>query len=211
MTRERPILFSGPLVRAILEGRKTQTRRVLTPQPYQPGNPGYWSWPKSKKIGYCWYEGETNPPVELCPYGQPGDRLWVRERQRVAEIDEFDPHPLGVRVRYEADGQESSLLPYPGRLKGKPVVGKCLSYGGYRESSRIQMEVTGIRVERVQDITEADAQSEGVDLGPWPSWSVAFAELWDQINAKRGFSWDANPWVWVVEFPRIEPQLGGHR
>lgn len=133
-----------------------------------------------------------------------------------------DACPASIRVRYEADGHESSWLPYPTRLKGVAVPDKCLAYGGYREASRILLEVTAVRVERVQEISEDGAVAEGIRrdtiaaTGDHPElecWVTipddnhayvtpidAFEKLWDSLNAKRGFPWSANPWVWVIEF-----------
>lgn len=222
---EHPILFSGPLVRAIIEGRKTQTRRVVQPQP--PPDTNSWTYIASSTdrsrsgrfvprraldlgsvpahlVGEALRLAETGPPV-ACRYN--ADRLWVRERMRVIATSQKlnGSRPDSIRVRYEADGVESGPLPYPERLNGVPVIGKCLSYGGYREASRLSLGVTEIRVERLQAITEEDAQAEGVcPRADLPS-RVAFADLWNRINGKRpGCSWEANPWAWVVSFKRLE-------
>lgn len=186
--RERPILFSGPMIRAILDGRKTQTRRVIKPQPV-----GAWAAP-----------GKT-----ACPYGVPGDRLWVRETWRPSQTGEGSRCPAW----YAADGADGE------HVRWKPSIFMP------RWASRITLEITRIDVRRVQDVG-TDALAEGVELTEfwtpkevegrpfeekwWDDfyfWShyplVAFRKLWDSINANRGFGWDVNPWVWVVEFRRV--------
>lgn len=208
MVNERPILFSGEMVRAILDGRKSMTRRVVNLRRA-----------KDKALADFALERAGDEFIERhCPYGQPGDRLWLRERQRVTRcrtVDAFE-----VRVTYQADGAESPWIEYPARLRGKVEIGKCLAYGGFRESSRIDLEVTGVRVERVQDISGEDALAEGISIprcgcdvcahssSMCPADATAaieeFAVLWDSINASRGHPWANNDWVWVVEFKVAE-------
>ena len=224
------MMFTGPLVVAVREGRKTQTRRLCKHRNGieslggigDENDPDYWGYAFDgpSHYGYAvlgrghnerFDHGKTSIP---CPYGQPGDRLWVRERMRVIDY-RHRGQALDIRVRYEADSVESGWIRYPERLRWQPTVGKCLPYGGFREASRITLEVTGDRVERLQDITEEDAKAEGVALGAAPckylgsrcnssrcpshNYRPAFRSLWDAINAKRA-TWDSNPWVWVVEF-----------
>ena len=219
---ERPILFSGPMVRAILDGTKRQTRRVVKPQPDNPEVFG---------ISPIWGHGVPLPHVDPqrrfgihaafnvkgkrvdrwlpCPYGAPGDRLWVRETQRVIGRGPVTRRADTIRVRYEADGAESALLPFPARLKGNPEIGKCLAYGGYRESSRITLAIESVRVERLHDISEEDARAEGAGVGvrvridgaTATSYRYGFERAWRQLNGKE--SWDANPWVWVISFRRL--------
>lgn len=181
--RERPILFSAAMVRAILEGRKTQTRRVV------------------KRCGLWESTGGDGmrPMPEACPYGQPGDRLWVRETWGTGG---YFPYPYA----YRADGVE-----YPNE-RWKPSIHMP------RAACRLVLEITDMRVERLQAISEADAAAEGAEhatepcdhvrrscaevgcLGP--THRAGFADLWASINGQA--SWDANPWVWVVEFRRVE-------
>jgi hypothetical protein len=200
--KERPILFSAPMVRALLGGRKTMTRRVAklnaAGRVQLPGSPHNW---------HC-----EDPDAGLaCPYGQPGDRLWVRERMRVVDLVNHGSKVAAIRLKYEADNAESDFIEYPERLDGTPVVGMCLAYGGFREASRILLEITNVRVERVQEINEIDSWNEGIgpEHGSGETFCkhpiAAFRELWDSINAARGFGWDVNPWVWVIEFKSIVP------
>ena len=208
--KERPILFSAPMVRAILDWRKTQTRRVVKPQP--PDDIGL-------PIGVDLYSptcigknGDEYPGDEIfgaysecgewgvkCPYGQPGDRLWVRET--------WGPCDGGVCYRADEDAG-SVALPDDGRWTP--------SIHMPRWASRITLEITGVRVERLQDISEADAIAEGVPavssggvtlftttgVNCFQAAKGAYAALWESINGPG--SWDANPWVWVVEFRRID-------
>lgn len=201
-----PVLFSPAMVRAERTGLKNQTRRVIRPQPDEDGLtrqvdpfPGPWE--------------DTSGRIYTCPYGTT--LLWVRERMRVIEL-----RGGAIRVRYEADGAESDWIDWPERLKGTPRVGHCLAYGGFREASRTLLKVWRIRVERVQDISAADAIAEGIErhdddgvtyYGPFQMGHAdpvhEFCRLWDSINGKRlGCSWGANPWVWVVDFVRFEPK-----
>lgn len=208
---ERPILFSGPLVRAILEGRKTQTRRVA----------------KIKLDKHGFVEGELDDPADHCPYGAPGDRLWVRETWGVGTR----PCPRrgwvdGIEYRADVDYLEDEYDVLPLRVVDPPDGVELDSIrGGWRPSihmfrwaSRIDLEVTGVRIERLQDITEEDAKAEGVTPFPYDPegdcWTdgkhrTAFNYLWGEINGwtwPKG--WDANPWVWVVEFRRVEVPHG---
>lgn len=205
--KDHPILFSAPMVRAILDGRKSQTRRIIKPQPdaVLDGEP-YWH-----IGGYRTRVGSKNP--FFCPYGQPGDRLWVRETCRAEEL------PSGLDgVRYLADevfipieNTEDasdawiSLAAYGQRLSGHPKCRKVPAIHMPRWASRITLEITGIRVERLQDISDADALDEGiypVSTGIYPGAAKAeFRKLWESINSPG--SWAANPCVWVVEFRRM--------
>jgi hypothetical protein len=194
--KERPILFSAPMIRAILEGRKTMTRRVV--KRVTEGSPYPEIWVP--------LPGTTNKHTPPCPYGQPGDRLWVRETwawdvQAQASLrDEDGPFayaadPFAVQRRLCPRWRPSIHMP--------------------RWASRITLEITGVRVERLQDISEQDAMAEGIrpfgdgwghhvhdGLHYMHRAADSFASLWESINGAG--SWDTNPWVWVVEFKRIE-------
>lgn len=203
---ERPIPLRSHEVRAILAGTKTQTRRVVKQQP-QRCERGVLMWTVSKyrKIGF--QARDVHPDLhEFCPYGQPGDRLWVRET--------WAQHP-----------QSASTVFYRATVEAEP--GFPVWDGPWRPSihmprsaSRITLEITGVRVERLQDISEADAVAEGVmsvqcnDLGAEVPYYRSLFEpsglyrlLWESINGPG--SWDANPWVWVVEFKRLREAAGG--
>jgi hypothetical protein len=212
--KERPILFSAPMVRAILEGSKTQTRRIIKPKKggeiVGVGGPGI----AMEKLSDCEFS------TVVSPFGQPGDRLWVRETWQGPLIDEeledefrqspdFFKKPAFCAYRstdtldaINADGEELGWRP---------------SIHIPRWASRINLEITGVRVERLQDISEEDACAEGVErmsamqgCGLYRNYLDAltgyirpddsFSSLWKSINGPG--SWGANPWVWVIEFKR---------
>lgn len=223
--RERPILFSAPMVRALLDGRKTQTRRVVKlPRNWVPNHD---SRPDITSNGSLCVEPrgvavtedtEDTYDVLRCPYGAPGDRLWVKETWAAPpSCDTIKPSDLDplTPIRYASDGVVRGV--------SKRFVDKdgCIAIGKGRPSifmprwaSRITLEVTGVRVERLQAISEEDAMTEGVDLKSeaWPDFPeampislkprYAFELLWESINGRD--SWAANPWVWVVSFQRVE-------
>ena len=214
--KEKPILFSGPMVRAILEGRKTQTRRVIKPQPdlsilkesarglefefrRMPAlgpthTPAEWGFvPKYDKPDCMPIFGYS------CPW-KVGMKLWVRETFRIPEYHEYDDR---VEVEYRANH------PTPDELKWKPSIFMP------RKFSRITLEITGVRAERLNDISEMDAMAEGCkselsrkqDLisGRWCdvlSYKKGFESIWDSINGKS-YPWSSCPWVWVIEFKII--------
>ena len=206
--KERPILFSGPMVRALLDGSKTQTRRVVKPQPTH-FNP----------VGVPRLAKPVGPnAVITCPYGQPGDRLWVRESWAP------DP-PCDGTWGYTtwAGCREGQIAGVPDRFRHPRFCNYAANWlhGPIRWTpsihmprwaSRITLEITGVRVERLQDISEADAKAEGIEKTPSGFWSLygqadvdgtysprsSYRALWESINGPG--SWDANPWVWVVEF-----------
>lgn len=210
--KERPILFSGAMVRAILEGRKTVTRRVVKQQP----------------VG-----GDTPSDLTVkmrCPYGQPGDRLWVRETW--ADVNMCGAPALAYRADEDVRDlmQGSQFLDDDGAFNYQDERWKkylfCDWYADLhlvrwrpsihmpRWACRILLEITEVRVERLQDITEQQALAEGVascaqDLDPdgnGYSPGELFSILWSSINGTD--SWNANPWVWVVEFKRVEVANG---
>lgn len=200
--RERPILFSGPMVRAIIDGKKTQTRRIVKPQP-EIGIPdefiGWTAWNESVSTH------DTRDPDAgvvdewICRYGFKGQRLWVKETWYVGKpMDHKPPSQFKKKVRtikYLADGPKPNDF---GRSRSPLHMP--------RWASRITLEVTGIRVERLNGISPEDAISEGI--GDWANehnlngyWTTAFARLWESINGKGSCA--VNPWVWVVQFRRV--------
>ncbi|AOJ74366.1 MULTISPECIES: hypothetical protein [Burkholderia cepacia complex] len=232
---ERPILFSGPMVRAILEGRKTQTRRIIK-LPHN--NPlGAWE-PTTAGGGSVKYAGGTPAPelaaiwhtrtgdCYVCPHGDVGDRLWVRETHEVRRIgtETFEgarPTRRYAGIAYQADDGRAEVdidLDTFQALDAKGSRGWTPSIHMPRWASRITLEIRGVRAERLQSISEADAIAEGIDrtaAGFWSTYDqsdtngtysprLSYQCLWDGINAARGHGWDANPWVWVVEFRKVE-------
>lgn len=210
--RERPILFSGPMVRAILAGNKTQTRRVAKPVRH----PG---WGNLYDPGVL--AREPQHTIDLsCPYGAPGDRLWVREStHRRPMLNLLTGEPLADKYdggAYTADGADV-LTPEGFDLAWWYSRKSCPSIHMPRFACRLVLEITSVRVERLQDISEADARAEGCpftwdgkqyeppppEIDSWQGYGRAsFSLLWSQINGAE--SWRANPWVWVVEFRPIE-------
>lgn len=246
MTKERPILFIGAMVRAILDGRKTQTRRVVKPQPEvsEQGNlTGDWL---GKPLAGLLLPRLQDITIH-CPHGQPGDRLYVREAWWSTK--DLDPHSSGriaemcldagyrkpwTPIHYEADGERRNWehtstpphfdAPKPGRYRHARFMPSW--------ASRIQLEITGVRVERLQDCSEADAMAEGVEPvesvredhdhstrlytafsaggGALPDTDCLhcdthvkrYEQLWGHINGAG--AWEANPWVRVVEFWRVQ-------
>lgn len=227
----RPILFSGPMVRALLDGRKTQTRRIVKAKdsdssrcitlPMLMKNVNEWRLQDGRWFGI---DGYDTLVFCDCPYGKPGDRIWVRETWC---------SPGGNQVGYAADGKCGALCGdgdggefflEHGRIVESPGYRECFpasgakswgleKYGGRwrpsihmpRRFSRLTLEITGVRVERLNVISSADAEDEGVTLfgednriGDETLYQAGFRKLWESINGEG--SWAANPWVWVVEF-----------
>lgn len=185
--KEHPILFSAPMVQAILDGRKTQTRRIIKPQPDVDEKPQVVPWyAELEEHWNKWVivtkEGETF--FKLSPYGIPGDHLWVREafvwtwNEKANKWDAF----------YKADGDY--VYDDRGPARWKPSIHMP------RFISRITLEVTGIRVERLCDISTEDAKKEGVHS------IISFKGLWCKIHGDG--AWNLNPWVWVIEFKYIK-------
>lgn len=195
--RERPIIFSGPMVQAVLAGRKTQTRRVVK------GAPLWDTAPVEFSNSPGWWTDREDHDSRRCPYGKPGDRLWVRETFAAPWGKDYEL-PGGVpAVFYRADGE-----PFNDDGRWTPSIHMP------RWASRITLELTGVRVERLQDISEKDAKAEGIEepspahgawcdpnLGREGHWSyrLTFSLLWDSINGKRA-PWASNCWVWVLQF-----------
>lgn len=237
--RERPILFSGPMVRAILDGRKTQTRRIIKPQPVDLGNDD-WQFRdrvciSSEDLKEYLFHDIYGGNDSAFPYGGVyegyGDRLWVRESFDI--IDDpaaHDPNdgpkpkppkgyeydcppcvkrgPNGERwvVDYAAN-ENTRVIDKAGARRWRPSIHMP------RWASRITLELTDVRVERLQDISESDAVAEGIERSArtgkyipgacdYAAW--AYRELWDQINGAG--AWETNPWVWVLCFRRLEAE-----
>lgn len=218
--KEHPILFNCDMVRAILRGQKTQTRRPIMPQPViHPDAPkpfGEWTH-KGQKIQWGPGAFPTLHFARHCPFGQPGDLLWVRET--------FARHPQDAdSIFYRADDSwyRTSDAVWA-NLDGPDIPVKWTpSIHMPRALSRITLEITDINVDRVQDIAEKDAWAEGMEAldGSFNEATLCatakryhlcvedsrciYAHLWDSLYAKRGLGWNANPWVWVVEFECVE-------
>ena len=174
--KERPMLFSGPMVRAILDGRKTQTRRIIKPQP---------------KFVPRWLD-EGHWYGLRCPYGEPGDRLWVRETWAAPhKYDALPPRliPVGTNIHYRSTWEG------PCGLRWRPSIHMP------RWASRVTLEITNIRAERLHKISEKDCEAEGIPMLQGGI-TIGFLELWESINGPG--SWKINPWVWVLEFARVE-------
>ena len=213
--KERPILFSAQMVRAILECRKSQTRRIVKPQPVANSrfSGGHSIVVAKRFLTGAQVAGEISVEAPyigtVCPYGRPGDRLWVRETWRIMgngpddTLDMFDRDD----IQYRADDDQSYIDKY------RPSIYMP------RRFSRIDLEITGVRVERLNDISEADAKAEGamfhdgrgIGHSGWrhdykdvhANARSSYARLWQEINGPG--SWEAKPWVWVIEFKRVNP------
>lgn len=212
--KERPILFSAPMVRALLDGTKTQTRRVCKPAEAA-GLSFVVEVPDPQERGQVYngsHFGDEEGGVQFaCPYGGVGDRLWVREAIRLVPDQEPDDGTGRVLSTYGADGTLTVVDAWPWRRSYLPPM-HCP-----RGLSRIDLEITAVRVERLQDISEADARAEGArECDPVSGREVLLAgasqrgsfvlhyrDIWEQINGAG--SWAANPWVWVVEFRKVKP------
>ncbi|MFM0243849.1 hypothetical protein [Paraburkholderia sediminicola] len=253
--KERPILFNGAMVRALLDGSKTQTRRVVK----LPHNNPLGQWEPTTiggENGGRTLAGATLPlqggiwhtrtgDSLICPHGQPGDRLWVREsgvinkllgtvkkpglfRHDVPTTPEIghywveETRAPGASYNVGGCSRSSALLSYGAKV--------CPSIHMPRWACRLELEITTVRVERLQDISAADARAEGIEFQEhriagdvcrsWKAYGSAngwypegvdsapifsYRSLWDGLNAERGYGWDINPWVWVVQFARVEP------
>jgi hypothetical protein len=213
MMSEKPILFSAEMVRAILDGRKTQTRRVIKPQPPDRGidtielENGILSvtgdsptqWMGNVQMNDWYYE-------QRCPFSV-GQHLWVRETW--CSFPASAPDGMGQNVYYRASQKNTELsqeVMLQNGIKWRPSIFMP------RWASRMMLKITDVRVERLQDITPADCKAEGVFI-PHPvsptaeealrhlaEYKSAFEKLWDGINSKRGYPWSSNPWLWVVCF-----------
>ena len=238
--RERPILFSAPMVRALLSGKKTQTRRIAKIDTAL-GREALFAPRRNKKYAPTFLLPDAaDLAIEHCPYGQPGDQLWVRETWRIGAWDDhggfwldYCDGPRKGRRECQDVGMADKLADQnlddlkkrniqptiAGRYEWNPGASPLRwrpSIHMPRWASRTTLGITGVRVERLHDISEADAIAEGVCqmrngsgcwvgsdgpgslVTPWPTARDAYGDLWDQIKGQG--AWAANPWVWVVEF-----------
>lgn len=198
--KERPIIFSSSMVRVILSGKKTQTRRIIK----RPKHLDEKYYPINVAGRFWWAIGGMSTGLELiCPYGYPQSRLWIRETWAAdTKWDKLSPKiiPTHSSIWYKADLDKNDTIE-----KWRPSIHMP------RWASRITLEITDVRVERLQDISPRDIIEEGIkqriDLPPAeaiPKEKQSFIELWDSINAKRGYGWEQNPWVWIIDFKILE-------
>lgn len=210
-SRERPILFSGEMVRAILEGRKTQTRRIVKPQPEPPkaiyeekhcfakAIQDFWGFEWVANVGSEFIVRNRSTATHKCPYGHPGDRLWVRETWAYVPVTAYrcsegvqqsvNPSDLDMAAVY-ASGWDHSR---PGRWRP--------SIHMPRWASRITLEIEAVRVERLKDISNEECFAEGLPADSEKGNRTWYGDLWESINGKG--SWDLNPRVWVIQFKRV--------
>ncbi len=209
--KERPILFSSPMIRAILAGQKSMTRRVFKP---------------GRRCLDLNHEDDQAQALEMCPYGKPGDKLWVRETWASAYGNGswgtlFAADWAYVQGKRKHEKGPHFCASYDDRVQ-RDLVKWRPSIFMPRWASRITLEITDMRAEQLQDISEEDALAEGIE-GPFdvgyrafripddskPRYSsavAAFESLWDSINGERpGCAWRDNPWVWVISFKRVQP------
>ena len=200
--RELPILFNTPMVQAILEGRKTMTRRVIKPKTLE------------KFINLIWNPNEN---LRFSPY-QPGDRLWVQETWKIDSLLRDRPdYPVAIDFKAVQNGYSQAEIMCKFTQDRFEKFKKFYKKPGWqspyfmpKEAARIWLEVTGVKVERLQDITINQIKKEGIYFGEWrpdPSYIEAFSNLWN-ATLKTGdiplYGWSANPWVWVISFRRVE-------
>lgn len=201
--KERPILFSAEMVQAVLEGRKTQTRRIIKGESGNCIDVLIYNEKYGKELK-CRNHVLDKRSLKKCPYGQIGDRLWVREAWAVNRYhDKLAPRHIDKdsSVFYLAD--EHCTFPYDaGCSTGKTRPSIFMP----RWASRIMLEITDVRVERLNSISKADALAEGInpEKGTPIDSQLGFYDLWCRINGQE--SWADNPWVWVVEFKMVEGQ-----
>lgn len=221
--KERPIIFSPDMVKAILNGSKSQTRRVIKPQPEIRGfidsyGELAWSWYWKEGTDYSALlkadygadyvhtskDSLIKAILAICPYGQIGDRLWVRET--LVKSDHAQPVALyavdnSIVKAISDDGSTHMVFGWIWKPKILPALFMP------RWASRITLEITEVRVEKVQEIPLLDVKKEGISEINWYHFDNAinaFGELWDSLNAKRGYGWDTNPWCWCISFKVID-------
>ena len=204
MSNEKPILFKDDMIRAILEGRKTQTRRIAKNVVFDSRFRSKW-----KAVHKHTEVAIDTPPAmlgDVCPYGQLSDRLWVREAHAFVPMPAYRCSTGIYQKINPSDDYEACV--YRENFDRARSFPWRPSIHMPRWASRITLEITDVRVERLQNISAADAKAEGVarpDLNGWcdeGKWVSQFAWLWRSISGPD--SWDANPWVWVVEFKRVD-------
>lgn len=216
--RERPILFNTEMVQAILEGRKTQTRRIVKPQPTFSENVGCGWKGYVYGIGSDHAETVRNFTRSTYPFGKVGDQLWVRETWHVEpDVEGWsmnDNEPCIGWIGYKAGGSKEVTAP------NFDAVQRCFPKGEVdwdflpndwrpsifmpRWASRVQLEIMNIRIERLNDISEDDAKAEGMIADDDYCAEEYFSKLWNEINGWDEKGWNANPWVWVIEFKVIQ-------
>jgi hypothetical protein len=236
--KERPITFDIYSVRAILAGKKTQTRRVMKPQPDIPHDKRWRYDGVDDEEGGHWIEflssdGEPTEKYECiadkCPFGEKGDRLWVRETFALLHNSWYSPYlpkpDYNDPIYDKGDYSNPNYCCIPQKKEPDCIIeylATCIDENSDdyrwrpsihmpRWASRITLETTEVRVERLRDILEDDAESEGVEPfeydaphGKIKDYIAGFAYFWDAFNVKCGYGWDVNPYVWVISFRRVE-------
>ncbi len=222
LIKSRPIPFSAPMVQALLEGRKSQTRRMVKPQPTKDANSMGWvhsSSDRTREGRFLWLQGARSEVIK-CPFGKVGDVLWVRETLQLKCLVPTNLNSssnLEVAAIYKTNPDKAFV--WKGNAKREYIPSIHMP----RWASRLTLEITAIKVERLQDISEENAIAEGVIfesnvpatlegiplhrhyvpigkgevISGWDA-QDCYGNLWESLNGKD--SWDANPWVWVIEF-----------
>lgn len=207
--KERPIIFKDAMIRAILDGRKTQTRRITKPQPEL--GKSFRNWIVDPK--------EMDIPRSYCPYGIPGDRLWVKENYTWVTLSENDPWEkrfsqlryVPTEYKHDQAGCKVGMLYRATDTDWENQASWTSSRFMPHWASRILLEITSIKVEQLQEISGEDAIQEGwprhlelfPDINAEDRPILWFRKLWNSLNSNRCFGWDVNPWVWVIKFRRI--------
>lgn len=218
MQKEHPIIFSTPMVQAILEGRKTMTRRIVKyPSKYKLNELIGWEIKPHKddlNSFSFWWDTKYTVPSFRCKYGKPEDLLWVRETHQYCLIEDFDGAGNDKeKILYKANPGDQEILDQFEESKWRPPIHMP------KAATRLWLKIKSIKGERLQEISEKDAKAEGIMQGKngyyldylnKHSWSIqhtelpidSFKSLWKSIHGEE--SWDSNPWVWVIDFERIK-------
>jgi len=222
MAKETGLIFVSESIPRLLDGSKTMTRRVIAPQPELNGQ--VWTWQAQKGVICQWKAddlcpiGNMNIPVDYCPFGGIGDRIWVKEAWACGTH-------MGQLVKTPKELGEDMWVAWKENYNDDAPALKQLSWKSPRfmpkKYARIWREITSVKVERVQEISKEDAEAEGIKYNPKYGWLIppcikyepfpsytgsarlVFRDLWDSRNAKCGYGWEANPWVWGIEFKRL--------